>query len=79
MQKQLPYQKLDKIIGLGEVERRLGRLMDAPPTRPTLIGYIENGWLLGFQNKFNKRYFVYESALESFITQTIPTKEQIAA
>lgn len=79
MQKQLPYQKLDKVIGLGEVERRLAQRMDAPPSRPTLIGYIENGWLLGFQHKFNKRYFVYESSLDLFISQTIPSKEQLAA
>jgi len=79
MQKQLPYQKIDKIIGLGEVERRLARLMADPPTRPTIICYIERGWLLGFQHRFNKRYFVYESSLEVFINQTIPSKEQIAA
>ena len=79
MQNQLPYQKLDKIIGLGEVERRLLRVMNAPPSRPTLIEYIERGWLNGFQHKFNKRYFVYESDLENFIRQTIPTKEEIAA
>lgn len=79
MQKQLPYQKLDKIIGLGEVERRLSRVMGAPPTRPTLIAYIDCGWLVGFQNKFNKRYFVYESSLDEYIYQTIPSKEKIAA
>lgn len=79
MQNQLPFPKLDKIIGLGEVERRLSRLMNPPPTRPTLIIYIERGWLLGFQNQFNKRYFVYESSLDSFIGQTIPAKEKLAA
>lgn len=79
MQNQLPFQKLDKILGLAEVERRLARLMTDPPTRPTIIGYIERGWLLGFQHTFNKRYFVYESSLEAFIEETIPSKEQIAA
>lgn len=79
IQVQLPYQKLDKVIGLGEVERRLSQLMNPPPSRPTLISYIENGWLLGFQHYFNKRYFVYESSLELFVAQTIPTKEKLAA
>lgn len=77
---QLPFhKKIDKLIRLGEVERRLARVMNPSPSRPTLIAYIDTGELLGYAHPINGYYLVWESSLEDFLSRIIKTKEQIAA
>jgi hypothetical protein len=64
-------------MSLGEVERRLGRLLTVPPSRPTLIAHIESGHLDGRKNRVNGYYTVRESALQQYIELLIP--EAVAA
>ena len=80
MQDQLPFeQKIDKVITLGEVERRLAKVMAYPPARTTLIRHIEGGILIGGQDPDNGYYYVWESSLMNYITRKIKTPEQLAA
>lgn len=77
---QLPFpKKIDKLLRLGEVERRFARVMYTTPSRPTLIAYIDSGDLLGYAHPINGYYLVWESSLEDFLARIIKTKEQIAA
>lgn len=62
---------IDKILLLGEVERRLRVVMANVPSRSTLIGYVESGKLRGSRNPFNKYYYVFQSSLEEFIEQIL--------
>lgn len=71
-QPQLPYQKLDRYILLGEAERYLGRILKYPPTRPTLIVHIEKEILDGHQNPINGYWYVSESALEKYAQNYLP-------
>jgi hypothetical protein len=63
--------QIDKILTLGEVERRLRVVMANVPSRSTLIGYVESGKLRGSRNPFNKYYYVFQSSLETFIDQIL--------
>lgn len=78
-QQQRELFKRDRLLRLGEVERRLARVLLSPPSRPTLISYIESNRLRGQQSSLNQNWYVFESDLEQFIETYFPANQQIAA
>ncbi len=64
---QLPLKDVDPLIKLGEVERALSQVFTPPPSRPTIIEWIEEGTLEGRQIGRGRHWFVYESSLVRFV------------
>lgn len=60
-------QAIDKLVKLGEAEKRMRKVFSPIPSRPTLIAYIKNGILKGKQFPFNKHYYIFESSLKEFL------------
>lgn len=58
----------DRLIKLRDVEQILTRYFrpESRPSRNTIIGWIEEGFLLGTQLGSGRNYYVYESSLRSF-------------
>lgn len=67
---QLPLINIDRLIKLGDVERELGKVFYTPPSRPTIVGWIEDGTLDGKQIGRGNNYYVFESSLNKFILKT---------
>lgn len=61
------FDKIDRLIKLGEVERVLATIFWPAPSRPTLIAWIDEGILEGKQIGPGGNWFVYTSSLDNFI------------
>lgn len=59
----------DPLIKLGAVERFLGKVFWPAPSRPTIVGWIEEGRLEGLQIGGGQNWYIYKSSLDSFIAQ----------
>lgn len=69
MKYQFPLIDVDPLIKLSKVERELARVFAPAPSRPTIVGWIEQGTLDGKQIGRGDNWFVYQSSLDSFIRQ----------
>ena len=58
----------DRLIKLRDVERILSSCfhVESRPSRNTIIGWIEEGTLLGMQLGSGRNYYVFESSLDEF-------------
>ena len=45
---QMPLIEIDQLIKLGEVERILSQVFFPAPSRPTIVGWIEDGTLVSY-------------------------------
>lgn len=70
----MPLLNVDPLIKLGEVERILAKIFFPAPSRPTIVGWIEEGTLDGKQIGRGDNWFVYQSSLDDFIRQSQPQK-----
>lgn len=74
---QMPLLNIDPLIKLGSVEKIFAKLFpDRPPSRPTIIGWIEEGLLDGRQIGRGENWFVYQSSLDNFILRNQPARQQ---
>jgi hypothetical protein len=71
----------DRLIKLRDVERALTDCFhrDSRPSRNTIIGWIEEGRLLGKQIGSGHNYYVWESSLLSFRENLTSNQMAIAA
>lgn len=70
----------DPLIKLGEIERVLAKIFRPCPSRPTIVGWIEDGTLEGHQLGLGRNWFVYKSSLDQFILQLqSPRQQKLAA
>lgn len=77
---QMPLLAIDPLIKLGEVERILSEVFRPAPSRPTIIGWIEEGTLEGRQVGVGNNWFVYESSLSKLIRESqSPSQQKLAA
>lgn len=78
---QMPlFDKIDRLIKLGEVERVLETIFVPAPTRPTLIAWIDEGILEGKQIGPGGNWFVYSSSLDNLIRESQqPRQQKLAA
>ncbi len=72
---------VDRLIKLRDVERSLADCFhaDSRPSRNTIIGWLEEGLLLGKQLGTGHNYYVWESSLERFKQQLNSDSMSIAA
>ncbi|MBX3267076.1 MAG: hypothetical protein KF831_10250 [Acidobacteria bacterium] len=76
----MPLLAIDPLIKLGEVERILSEVFRPAPSRPTIIGWIEEGTLEGRQVGIGNNWFVYESSLSKLIRESqSPSQQKLAA
>lgn len=81
---QLPFDPIratDRLVKLRDVERELARYFHAEsrPSRNTIIGWIEEGTLLGLQLGSGNNYYVLESSLERFKERFVRIATDLAA
>lgn len=71
----------DRLIKLRDVERSLADCFhrDSRPSRNTIIGWLEEGLLLGKQLGSGHNYYVWESSLLRFKAQLSAEALQMAA
>lgn len=71
----------DRLIKLRDVERSLADCFhrDSRPSRNTIIGWLEEGILLGKQLGSGHNYYVWESSLNRFKAQLTSETMQMAA
>lgn len=71
----------DRLIKLRDVEREIADLFHAEsrPSRNTIIGWIEDGTLLGRQLGSGNNYYVWESSLDRFRRQLLDEAVRYAA
>lgn len=71
----------DRLIKLRDVERELASFFhrESRPSRNTIIGWIEEGTLLGTQLGSGKNYYVYESSFERFKLKLAETRRMALA
>lgn len=68
---QLPLPNFDPLLKLGEVERILARVfLGCVPSRPTLVGMLEDGTLDGRRLGRGRYWYVYKSSLDNYIINT---------
>lgn len=67
---QMPLLNIDRLIKLGEVERVLRQVFVPAPSRPTIVGWIEEGMLEGLQIGLGDNWHVYSSSLDKLILST---------
>lgn len=73
---QMPLLHIDQLIKLGEVERILERVFRPAPSRPTIVGWIEEGTLEGRKIGIGGNWFVYQSSLDNFIRASQGLRQQ---
>lgn len=68
---QQPFTLADRWVKLRDAEARIAKEFtpDSRPSRNTLIGWIEDGTLVGRQFGRGRNYFVTESSLKSCIDE----------
>ena len=64
---QMPLMQIDRLIKLVEVEAALAKVFPPAPSRPTIVGWIDEGILEGRQIGGGNNWFVYSSSLDAFI------------
>lgn len=64
---QMPLLHIDPLIKLGEVERILARVFRPAPSRPTIVGWLEEGTLEGRRVGLGNNWHVYTSSLDQLI------------
>ena len=76
-----PNGSADRLIKLRDVERSLAALFhrDSRPSRNTIIGWIEEGILIGKQLGTGHNYYVWESSLNRFKDHLNSEKFSVAA
>lgn len=68
---QLPLPNFDPLLKLGEVERVLAKIfLGCVPSRPTLVGMIEDGTLDGVRLGRGGYWYIYKSSLDNYIRKT---------
>lgn len=72
---QMPLIDIDPLFKLAVVERALAKVFHPAPTRPTIVGWIEEGHLAGRQIGDGNNWLVYRSSLDKFILDS-QTKSQ---
>lgn len=72
----MPLLNIDPLIKLGEVERILCKIFRPAPSRPTIVGWIEEGTLDGRQVGRGDNWFVYQSSLDNLIRESQSTRQQ---
>ncbi|MBS1793371.1 MAG: hypothetical protein JSS81_05930 [Acidobacteria bacterium] len=70
----MPLIEIDQLIKLGEVERILSQVFFPAPSRPTIVGWIEDGTLDGKQIGSGGNWFIYKSSLDNLIEQSQPRR-----
>lgn len=72
---------VDRLVKLRDVERSLASCFhrDSRPSRNTIIGWIEEGLLMGKQLGPGHNYYVWESSLSSFIEKLKSEALSVAA
>ncbi|MEO8649177.1 MAG: hypothetical protein ABI539_08430 [Acidobacteriota bacterium] len=73
---QLPLLDFDPLIKLVVVESMLGKIFRPAPSRPTIVGWIEEGLLEGRQFGRGDNWFVYQSSLDDFIRASQADRQQ---
>jgi hypothetical protein len=73
---QMPLLNIDPLIKLVNVEQILSRIFQPAPSRPTIVGWIEDGTLEGRQVGRGDNWFVYQSSLDNFIRQSQSVGQQ---
>jgi hypothetical protein len=63
-----PVSTADRLVKLRDVESILAGHFrrESCPSRTTIIGWIEDGTLIGTQLGRGRNYYVYESSLQAF-------------
>ena len=56
---------IDRAFRLRDVEEALAMVMPSPPSRTTLLNWLDDGTLEGKRMRFG--WIVYESSLQSFV------------
>lgn len=71
----------DRLIKLRDVEREIADCFhrDSRPSRNTIIGWIEEGMLIGLQLGSGNNYYVWETSLQQFKQTLIAESMQMAA
>lgn len=72
---QMPLIDIDRLVKLVVVERMLAKVFHPAPSRPTIVGWIEEGILAGRQVGTGDNWFVYTSSLDKLILDS-QTKSQ---
>lgn len=72
----MPLLAIDPLIKLGEVERILEQVFRPAPSRPTIVGWIEEGTLEGKQIGRGDNWFIYESSLTKLIRDSQGMSQQ---
>lgn len=73
---QIPLLNIDPLIKLGTVERILASIFNPVPSRPIIVGWIEEGILEGKQLRVGGNWYVYSSSLDRLIKNS---QEKLAA
>lgn len=73
----MPLLDIDPLIKLGVVEKILEKVFLRAPSRPTIIGWIEEGTLLGRQIGRGDNWYIYQSSLDDFICSV--SQQKLAA
>lgn len=71
----MPLMDIDPLIKLGEVERILAKVFRPVPSRPTIVGWIEEGLLEGRQIGLGDNWFVYASSLDNLILSSQQSRQ----
>jgi len=71
----------DRLVKLRDAERILAGYFhrDSCPSRTTIIGWIEDGTLIGTQLGRGRNYYVCQSSLDAFITHLEAKTMSLAA
>lgn len=72
----MPLIEIDRLIKLVEVEVALANVFYPSPSRPTIVGWIEEGTLAGRQIGGGNNWHVYQSSLDNFILECQGSRQQ---
>lgn len=85
---QIPLIEVDPLIKLSEVERALSKIFYPAPSRPTIVGWLQQGYCDFFAVKIlfegsqlgnGENWFVYKTSLDRLIYQSQSGYQKLAA
>lgn len=76
-----PLFPTDRLVKLRDAERMLAECFhpDSQPSRTTIIGWLEDGTLLGEQLGRGHNWYVWETSLQLFLSHRLSRSMQLAA
>lgn len=72
----MPLLEIDRLLKLCEVEAALAQVFYPAPSRPTIVGWIEEGTLDGKQIGRGDNWYVFTSSLNTLIRASQASSQQ---